>query len=178
MNIDNFQSQLIDSGRTLITTLLTTETLIQLAFIAAVVALAYLISGRLQKHIPILSASTDESSSPLRKLTGKLGNLIFPLFTIVALAIGMNLSAVLLGQSWLLRMALILVMLVMCGAVIRDFVKSEFIAFVFRWVGLPLLCLHLLGALTPLISILEAMSVTLGKIQISAYGVIRIILFG
>lgn len=178
MNINNYQSLLIDSSQTIIDTLLMTETLVQLAFIATVVGLAYLISNRIKRHVPILVASSDEQLSPLHKLTGKLGNLIFPLFGVLGLTIGLNLSSALLGQSWLLRAALILVMLVMFTAVIRDFVKSEFIAFVFRWVGLPLLCLHLLGALTPLINILEAMSVTLGNIQISAYGVIRVVLFG
>jgi small-conductance mechanosensitive channel len=120
----------------------------------------------------------DESASPLRKLTAKLGGLIFPLLAILALSIAIPLSIQLFEKSWLVRTAMIGALLLFYNTLIRDYIKNEFVAFSFRWIGLPLLFLHWVDLLTPIINILEAMQVTLGNINISAYGVVRVLLFG
>jgi small-conductance mechanosensitive channel len=94
------------------------------------------------------------------------------------LSLAVQLSQNFLGESWLMRAALVLAMMVVYRSIVRDYVKNEFIIFVFRWVGQPLLLLHLLNVLEPIIAVLEAMQLTVGNIQISVYGIIRVILFG
>jgi small-conductance mechanosensitive channel len=100
------------------------------------------------------------------------------LISILALSFAVSISENWLGQYWLVQTALTVAMLLMFNAIIRDHVRLDFIAFVFRWIGLPLLFLHQVNLLAPIIVVLESMQVTVGNIQISAYGVLRVALFG
>lgn len=179
MDVESYTQILADVAAKIIDTLLVTETYAQLGLVLAIFGVAFFIAGRIRAYMPIVAdAIADPRVNPVRRFIGKLGNLIFPLLSILILSVFVEVSDKLLGQSWLVRMALIIGMLLVFNAIIRDHVRNEFIAFVFRWVGLPLLFLHLAEILEPLIDILDSMSVTVGNIQVSAYGVIRVSLFG
>ena len=154
------------------------STYYQLLLVLAIFLFSYVISNRLRKYLPFFALPTEESASPLRRLAGKFGSLIFPLLTLLAISIAIPISMQLFGQSWLVRTALVGSLLLFYNTIIRDYIKNDFVAFSFRWVGLPLLILHWINLLDPIISILEAMQVTIGNINVSAYGVIRVILFG
>ena len=47
-----------------------------------------------------------------------------------------------------------------------------------RWVGLPILFLHLIGLLPLITSALETIAISVGNVEVSAYGVTRVLLFG
>lgn len=179
MDWQNYKNILIDASNKIIDLLLQTETYAQLALVLVIFGFAFFITSRIRKYIPLFAnAPADAPLNPLRKLTGKLGNLMFPLLSILAMSFAVEISALLLGKSWLVRAALIIALLLVYSAVIRDYVRNDFIAFVFRWIGLPLLFLHMVNLLEPIINILEGMQVTVGNIEISAYGVARVALFG
>jgi small-conductance mechanosensitive channel len=170
---------LVDAGSQTIDTLLMTETYAQLALVGLIFMLAYVLAGRIRRFVPAFAPlPAGAVPNPLRDLTHKLGNLIFPLIAILAMSVATELSLTLIGPAWLVRTAMIVAMMLVFHAVIRDHVRSDFIAFVFRWIGLPLLFLHLVGVLVPLIAILEAVSVKVGNIQVSVYDVGRVTLFG
>ncbi|RLQ21838.1 mechanosensitive ion channel protein [Seongchinamella sediminis] len=155
------------------------ESYAQLALVLVVFGLTFFVANRIQKYVPFFAqARPDSPLSPLRKAAGKLGRYLFPLLTVLVLSFAVEISAALLGQSWLVRTALTLAMLLIYNALIRDYVSNHFIASVLRWVGLPVLFLHLLDLLGPIIGILESMQVTIGNIEISAYGVVRVLIFG
>ncbi len=63
------------------------------------------------------------------------------------------------------------------NAIIRAFVTHYYAASLFRWVGLPILFLHLVGLLPSIISALEEISIKVGNVDISAYGVARGLVF-
>jgi len=44
----------------------------------------------------------------------------------------------------------------------------------FKLIGIPLLLLHLLGLLDDLVRVLESISVNVGNIELSAYGIVRV----
>lgn len=179
MDLQNYKQAFIDLFDQILSVTLQSETYAQLALVLVVFGFGFFIATYIKKFVPLFAdAPANAPLKPLRKLTGKLGNFIFPLLTILLLSIAVEVSARLLGQFWLVRTALIVAMMLVLRAVIRDYVKNDFIAFVFRWVGQPLLFLHLLNVLEPIIAILEAMQLSVGNIQISAYGVIRVALFG
>jgi small-conductance mechanosensitive channel len=179
VDLQNYKQALIELFDQILSVTLQPETYAQLALVLVVFGLGFFIATYIKKFVPLFAdAPANAPLKPLRKLTGKLGNFIFPLLTILLLSIAVELSARLLGQFWLVRTALIVAMMLVLRAIIRDYVKNDFIAFVFRWVGQPLLFLHLLNVLEPIIAILEAMKLSVGNIQISAYGVIRVALFG
>lgn len=179
MDVDHYKQALTETTDLVLGLLGQTETYVQLLLVLVIFGLAFLISGRIRRMVPMLSSvPTDAATNPLRKLTGHLGNLMFPLLTILAMSFAVEVSTRLLGQSWLLHIALVVAMLLVFHAIIRDHVRNDFIAFVFRWVGMPLLFLHLVNLLELIIEILESMKVTVGNIEISAYGVVRVALFG
>lgn len=171
---------LAEVGNKVVENLLMTSTYAQLALVLVIFALSFFLARRLRKLLPLFAElpSGEAAPGPLRRLTAKLGNLFFPLLAILALSIFVTISQQWLGHSWLVRAALLLAMLLVFNALIRDHVRSDFIAFVFRWIGLPLIFLHLIDALAPLIDILDAIAVKVGNIEVSAYGVVRVVLFG
>ncbi len=179
MDFEKYRQLLSDVGDQTIKAVIAPETYAQLALVLVIFGLAFFVTNRIQKFVPaFINAPADAPLSPLRRLSGKLGNLIFPLLTIFALSLGLGFSTALLGESWLVRTALIIAMMLIYIALIRDFVKNEIVAGLLRWIGLPILFLHLLGLLVPIIEVLDAMRVTVGNIEISIYGVIRVAVFG
>lgn len=179
MDLQSYKQTAVDIANQALHALMQTDTYAQFALVLAIYWFTFVVTHRLRKFLPLLvGAPTDGPLHPLRRFASKLGNLLFPLATILLLSFAVELSAQLLGKSWLVRTALIVAMLLVYNAIIRDYVKNEFIAFVLRWIGLPLVFLHLLELLEPIVAILESMKVTLGNIEVSAYGVIRVTLFG
>jgi small-conductance mechanosensitive channel len=94
------------------------------------------------------------------------------------LRIAVEVSGGALTQSWLMQTALTVAILLLFYSIIHNFVKSPVAAEVFKWLGMPLLFLHLLGILSGLIAILESISVNIGNIEISVYGIARVAIFG
>ncbi len=159
--------------------ILQTETYAQLGLVIAIYGCAYVVANRVLRYLPFLGAkSATTPEHPLRRFLAKLGELVFPLLAILMLSIAVNISQSTLGQGWLVRVALIIAMLLVFNEIIREFIKNYVVASAFRWVGLPLLFLHLVGILGRLVAILESMSVTIGNIEVSAYGLLRVALFG
>jgi len=179
MNTENYLQMLSDAGSRGLASLMATETYVQLAIVLLTCGLSILVARRILQFAPALSEAGDRRlASPLRSLTSSLGKLLVPLISILALSVAVELSKSMLGQSWLVRAAMVIAMVVAISAVIRDHVRSRFVTFVFRWIGLPLLFLHWLGALAPLIDTLDGISATIGNIQVSVYDVGRVTLFG
>lgn len=180
MDFAALNKMLAEVGNKVVENLLMTSTYAQLALVLVIFALSFFLARRLRRLLPLFAElpAGEAASGPLRRLTAKLGNLFFPLLAILALSIFVTVSQQWLGHSWLVRAALLLAMLLVFNALIRDHVRSDFIAFVFRWIGLPLIFLHLIDALAPLIDILDAIAVKVGNIEVSAYGVVRVVLFG
>ncbi|WP_246624723.1 mechanosensitive ion channel family protein [Oceanobacter mangrovi] len=155
------------------------ETYAQLLLVSVIYALAYFAANRIRKLFPLLSDSEgNTAATPLKKLGGHLGSLLFPLLSITALTFAVEGSGQLLGRSWLVHIALVVALLLMVHSLIRDHVRNDFIAFVFRWIGMPLLFLHQVDLLAPIVAVLESMKITVGNIEFSAYGIARVALFG
>ena len=155
------------------------ETYTQLGIILAIYAFALVLANRIRKYAPFLDERHDDVAvHPLKKFIGKLGSIVFPLLAILMLRISVEISESTLNQGWLVQTALTIAILLLCHSVIRDFIANKVVATVFRWLGMPLLFLHLLGILVALIDILESISITIGSIEISAYGIARVAIFG
>jgi len=155
------------------------ETYTQLGMIVVIYVVSYLLAGRIKHYVPFLNArNADPAAHPLRKFAGKLGNLVFPLLAILLLRISVEISQTALDQGWLVQTALTVAILLLFNSVVSDFVSNLVVARIFKWLGMPLLFLHLLGLLSGLIDILESISVTIGNIEISAYGIARVAIFG
>lgn len=155
------------------------ETYAQIGIVLAIYLVAWVLANRIRKYAPFLDMKQDEGvAHPLRRFIGRLGGLIFPVLAIFMLRLSVEVSEHALGHGWLVQTALTVAILLLFYSVIRDFVQNKVAAGLFRWLGVPLLFLHLLGVLGGLIAILESISVNIGNIEISVYGIARVAIFG
>jgi small-conductance mechanosensitive channel len=155
------------------------ETYTQLAIVAGIYLVAWLLSRRIRRHLAFLDPAADAAPAhPLRRFSGKLGSLLFPLLAILLLRVSVEISESLLDQGWVNQTALSISVLLLFNSIVRDFVGNNVVGGLFRWIGMPLLILYLLGLLDDLIAILESVSINIGNIDISLYGIARVAIFG
>ena len=156
------------------------ETYFQVGIILVIYSIGMVISNRIRKYVPLFSHKTASENhfSLQNKIVSKLGNYITPVLAVLMLKISIEINSETLNHLWVQKTALTLAILFIFNSIIRDFVSNQFVAAVLRWVGMPILFLHLLDALVGLIEILESISLSVGNIDISAYGVARVAIFG
>ncbi len=156
------------------------DTYAQLGIVVVAVFLALMLARGIRAQVPLLadSAAPDSAGRPVRRYIGKLGNLLFPLFSILFLRISVEISEVLLGQAWLVYTALTINALLLFNTVIDNVVSGPIAARWIKWVGMPIVIMHYLGVLSPLVGLLESISMKLGNFELSAYGIIRVLIFG
>ena len=151
----------------------------QLGIILAIYAIAFVAGSRIRKYFqPFGSTPKDETQHPLKQLFAKLGSLIVPLLAILMLRISLEITQIALQEGWLVQTALAIAMLLLFNSIVTNFLAHAAAARIARWVGIPLLILHLLGLLSELNGILESISISVGNIEVSAYGVARVTIFG
>ncbi|MGD9906672.1 MAG: mechanosensitive ion channel family protein [Vicinamibacterales bacterium] len=156
------------------------ETYAQLLVVVTAYVVAYLLAARIRQWIaavaaPAAGADADAAAGSTRR---RLGQLIAPLLAIGLLRVAIDLSADLVGEAWLLRTAWAIAVLVLFYTFVRDFVRSPVAAAAFLWFGVPILLLHFVGLLGRLIVVLESIGLTVGNIQVSLYGLLRVLVFG
>ncbi|MGE0592294.1 MAG: mechanosensitive ion channel family protein [Vicinamibacterales bacterium] len=155
------------------------DTYAQLLVVVAAYGLAYLLAARIRRLFPALDAPGTGPDTPAAgQARRRLARLIGPLLAIGLLRVAIDLSADAIGQTWLLRTAWAVAALVLFHSVVRDFIRSPVAASGFLWLGIPILLLHFLGLLDRLITVLESIGITVGNIQVSLYGLLRVLVFG
>lgn len=154
------------------------NTYIQVAVIAAIYALSFWGAYKLRHNVGLTHHEPLDSAHPVRKLAYRVGEILFPLLAIILLQISTHTGKNLAFSPWLIETAIDIAVLLFFNSLIRVFVVHQFAASLFRWVGLPILLLHLLGLLPTVIQALEEISLEVGNISISAYGVTRVLIFG
>ncbi|TKB50288.1 mechanosensitive ion channel [Ferrimonas sediminicola] len=161
------------------TELVQTDTYIQFLIILAIYTFAYLVASRILRLSPFLDKGDKAEGDPgWRLFLSKLGGLLFPVLAIFLLRLSLAITKTTLSQGWLVQTALTIAILILFNSIIHNFIRNRVVARLFRWIGLPILLLHLLGLLGGLIEILESISINLGNIEISAYGIARLAIFG
>lgn len=178
MNFEKLQILLNDSLQSGLATFSSTQFYLQLAVLVIIYCLAYIASQKIRHSINITHNEPSENAHGIRRLAYRLGGILYPLIAILLLQISTNAGEALEYSPWLMEIALSIAVLLFFNSIIRAFVTNHLAASVFRWVGLPILFLHLLGVLPVLIKALEAVSLSVGNINISAYGVVRVLIFG
>jgi small-conductance mechanosensitive channel len=155
-----------------------TNTYIQLLFIAVIYVVSFAGAHKLRQSSSLTKNEPLGSAYPVHKLAFRIGEILFPLFAIILLQISTKVSESLAFAPWLIETALAIAVLLFFSSLIRVFVQHKFVASLFRWVGLPILFLHLIDFLPAVISALEEISLEAGNFSISAYGVTRVFIFG
>lgn len=151
----------------------------QVGIIALVYAIAFLVTHRLQTHVAALRQPPSAPQRyPGRMLLYRFGRLLFPLLAILLLKVVAAFIPRLVGESWVVQLAIAIALVLLYNAFIREIVTSRAAASVFRWVGMPILLLYGLGGLDDIVAVLDSMAVQIGNIRLSAYGIVRTLIFG
>ncbi len=153
------------------------ETYLQIAIILSIYLIAYNLAIRIRKYASMLNAKSGNEHT-VYVFSGKLANLIFPVLAILILRIAIELSSQAITNGWILEIALIIAALLLFNSLVKYFIKNSAIRQSVKWIGSPILFLHLVDGLQGLIVILEDISITLGNIELSVYGVLRVAIFG
>jgi small-conductance mechanosensitive channel len=161
-----------------ITTIITsTSSYIQLLGILSVYLLAYWISYKIRKSINLTNNLAD-SANPLWHLAYRISGILYPLLAIVMMRILIGVGESQQYSVWLMNTALVVAVLLFFNSIVVVFVTSSFMSPLFRWIGLPILSLHLFGYLPTIIKTLENIALSIGNFEVSAYGLVRVLIFG
>lgn len=154
------------------------STYIQLLVLVVIYALSFAIAYKIRHSVGLTHNEPLDSAHPVRKLAYRIGGILFPLIAIILLQISTKTGKNLAFTPWLIETAIDIAVLLFFNSLIRVFVQHKFAASLFRWIGLPILLLHLLDLLPTVTQALEEISLEVGNISISAYGVTRVLVFG
>ena len=151
----------------------------QLGLIMLACVLGYFVAGFVRKNIPILHHAPN--AGPLMNLRQSIYNsrdLVLPLMLILALSLTADISKSMLGKDGIVTIAMSWAVVFMLYKIIDRLVHKALFKKLAYWVLLPVAVLHLFGWLPPVVAYLESISIHVGNIEISAYGVVRVIIFG
>ena len=151
----------------------------QLGIIFLAIISAYALVALLRRTSPILRREPQSGPwLPLSRAVFKFRSLLAPLLIILFLGAGIELSELVIEQSWLVRTGQSLAVVFLLHSVIVSYAISPVLVFALRWFLLPVLILQIFGVLGTITDYLDAFDLELGNIRISAYGLVRAIVFG
>ncbi|MCS3903044.1 small-conductance mechanosensitive channel [Methylohalomonas lacus] len=152
---------------------------VQLGLVLVALLLAYWLAHLLRNYSPLLMrAPTTGAWLPLKKLVYQAGELLFPLLVLLALGIVEEISQQVIAQVWLVRVCQGLAVVFLFYSIITRFVPSPFIKTLFKWVLIPIAILHIFDWLDDVTAFLDGIDFELGNIRLSAYGLLRVFIFG
>ena len=151
----------------------------QIGLIVCVVILAYSTAYSLKKHAPLLKTPPTEGGLKfLRNGIYQIRDLLFPLFIVFFLAISVDISDYFLKQSWLVRVFEGLAVILLIYSILSRFITHPIVNSLLKWIAIPIAILQVFGLLDNVVSYLESLAIEIGNIKISAYGIVRVLIFG
>jgi small-conductance mechanosensitive channel len=151
----------------------------QLGLVVLAIVIAYSVSVALKRYSPILQA--EPKQGPLlfiRNGIYKIKDLLFPLFIVFFLAITVDVSDYFFRQSAVVRIFEGLAVVLMIYSILSRFVTNVSLRSLIKWIVIPIAILQVIGYLDDVVLYLESLVVEIGNIKISAYGIVRVVLFG
>jgi small-conductance mechanosensitive channel len=176
--MNNLSDTLNGLGHLIVTVLQDIDTYIQLVVVLSLYAFAYIAAIFIKKNIVSLREKPIESSHPLRKLAFNIGVILAPLLGLFFIKVAYEVVLHLEYDYWFIRFVLAVAVLLFFYSVINTFVSSQFASRLFKWIGLPILFMHVINVLDDLILLLEGISIEAGNVSISMYGFLRVLIFG
>lgn len=179
MSREEILQQLTTASKSLLDGMSAIETYSQLGAIFLIYIVAWGVSSRVRKFIPVFrESSADTQQLPIRALIYRFGRLLFPIFAIMLLRLSLEFSQVVLEEGWLMKIAFAVALLLLYHSFVNLIITHGMVAKAFRWIGIPVLLFHLIGVLDDIVSVLDAMALQVGDIKISVYGMLRVLIFG
>ncbi|MGD8323148.1 MAG: mechanosensitive ion channel [Gammaproteobacteria bacterium] len=151
---------------------------IQLALIALSVFVALILATSLARLLRRSPSSESAAASLRHRLFAHLSALSMPLLAVVLLGVCIGIAPLVGSQTWLVRIAQGLAAVWLLNTGISRFVTRRVIRIIVKWTTIPIALLMVFGWLAPTVSWLESIDVAIGNIRFSAYGLLRVLIFG
>jgi len=179
MNTEAIKQYIHESGTRLVEWAASPAFYSQLGIALVAVVLAYTATFVIKRYSPLLRSEPQPGSLfLLRKGIYTIGDFVFPLFIILFLSIAVDISDWLIKQSGLMRIFESLAVILMIYSVLARYVTSVFLKAAIKWIAIPVAVLQIFGFLDDVVHYLESLQVDIGNIKISAYGIVRVTIFG
>lgn len=179
LNLQEIESLLLNYARQGLELASSPAFYIQVSLILFAILLGYSVAKFIKNHSPILRQPPEEGAIyNLRRSIYISRDLVLPLMFILGLSLSADLSELWVGQNWLIVIALSWAVIFMLYKLIDRCVEKVLFKKIAYWVILPIAILHLFGWLDTVIAYLEGNSIHIGNISISAYGIVRVVIFG
>ena len=114
----------------------------------------------------------------LRTMLYRTRNLAAPALSVLLLGVAIGVCVAAVGQSWLVRMAQSVAVVVLLYRVIANFVENPLVASLFRWLVVPVATLRVFGWLDEVSAWLDAVALDIGSIRISLLALGRTLVAG
>lgn len=176
MKVANVEVLLHDMASKLIAAFTHTDTYGQMISIGLIYLVAYFIADRLRQKLSSM-APVQSNYNPFSGLEGA-DKLIFPIIAITLLRISVEFSQFIIEDSWVMRVALAIAILLFLNSFINVLVKQPIIVVAFRWIGMPMIFFHYIGVLDDVIKVLDAIAIQVGSVRLSIYMFLRLFIFG
>ncbi len=151
----------------------------QVALTLLAVATALTLSSMLRRRVAVFRQPPEEGPLiALRSTLHSMKELLFPLLNILALSVAVELSQLAVQQSWLVRIAESVAVVFVIYSILTRFIKSGIVRTILKWVAIPIALLQVFGWLDEVTAYLESLSMEIGNIKLSAYGLVRVTIFG
>ncbi len=151
----------------------------QIGAIGCAVLIAFLLASVIRKSVPMFAKEPSGSRfSGVSSFFYRLQVFVFPILNIFFLEVAITLGESIWQQAWLIRLAQGVAVVFLIYTVASKFVRNRGVKTLLTWLGMPIATLHVFGLLGDVIGFLDGISLTAGDIRISAYALIRTLIFG
>lgn len=155
------------------------EFYIQIAIVAAALAIAWALAVYCARHVRIFREEPEPGTLyELRAWLHDARALLHPVMAALVLGVAAAISADAIGQVWLIRAAQGVAFIFLVYSLARHFIQNATIILLLKWIALPIAVLHIVGWLDDVIEQLNSVSIQIGNIKVTLYAVLRTFVFG
>lgn len=173
------QAQLTLSWQTVVSWLTSPQFYAQLSAVAAAILIAFVLSLLLRARVKIFAQPPKAAVMPdIRSGLYKARVLLFPVLTLIFSGFARSVAVQLVDQDWLIRIVQGLTIIVLVYIFVENFIQSSFITTLFKWIGIPVAVLAVVGWLDEVVQYLDLVSLDVGNIKLSLFVIARTFLFG
>ncbi len=179
MDIDTIQSYLSQALTSAIEWSTSPAFYAQVGLILIAVIAAFTLAHLAKSHLHILKEEPKPGNLyQFRNRIFQIRDLLFPLFNIILLGIAIDVSIVLVQQGWLVRVGQSLAVVFMLYSIISRIIGNRLIRRLVTWIAIPIALLQVFGWLDNVTVYLDSIDLEVGNIRLSAYGLVRVVIFG
>ncbi|MDH7796198.1 MULTISPECIES: mechanosensitive ion channel domain-containing protein [unclassified Beijerinckia] len=177
MNFETLRQQASTALQTALQWLVSPQFYAQIGAIIVALAIAYFVAQKVRSRSGLFSSAPDDGPMlRLRQWLFTCRDLLFPVFTVLALAIAAELVQSAVGAAWLVRIAQGLAVVGVLYTAINRFITHPIINSLARWIGIPIAALYVFGVLGAVVGYLDSISLEVGNIRLSVYTMAKALL--